>query len=199
MWKEVNGLTVSDSGIVMREGVVLKQYVINRYLAVRLSGKTYYVHRLVAQAFIQNPDSKPQVNHIDGDKKNNNVWNLEWVTDKENVIHAYNTGLIPKRICPVCGNEIRKLGMHVTCSKCKKEQEKIRNATERSLHYSEMFDATDRALLTGTEKRIMRLLISGMYAPEIAKTLGIERKRVRYTIKKCERNMKGGEASGIQK
>lgn len=190
MWKEVNGLTVSDSGIVMREGTVLKQYVINRYLAVRLSGKTHYVHRLVAQAFIQNPDNKPQVNHIDGDKKNNNVWNLEWVTDKENVIHAYSTGLIPKRICPVCGKKIRKIGTKVICSKCKKEQEKIRNATERSLHYSEMFDSTDRALLTGTEKRIMRLLISGMYAPEIAKTLGIERKCVRYTIKKCERNRK---------
>ena len=64
----------------------------NGYAHIQLfrggQGKIHLVHRIVATVFIPNPDRKPQVNHIDEDKMNNNVSNLEWVTAKENMNHG---------------------------------------------------------------------------------------------------------------
>lgn len=51
--------------------------------------KMHKIHRLIAKAFIPNPENKPQVNHIDGNPSNNSISNLEWVTNRENTIHAF--------------------------------------------------------------------------------------------------------------
>lgn len=64
--------------------------------------KSMRVHRMVALTFIPNPENKPYVNHIDGNRQNNNIENLEWVTPSENSQHAYTAGLRkPSRGRPV--------------------------------------------------------------------------------------------------
>ena len=68
-----------------------------RYPMISLSKdghkKRYLVHRLVAEAYLANPDDLPQVNHINGNREDNRAENLEWVTSSENRIHAWDTGL----------------------------------------------------------------------------------------------------------
>jgi hypothetical protein len=76
--------------------IILKQVINNNYKRVKLSTKLVFVHRMVAKAFIDNPEHKPQVNHIDGNRLNNNVENLEWCTCKENIDHAVKLNLFKK-------------------------------------------------------------------------------------------------------
>lgn len=75
----------------------LKPYNKNGYLAVNLykNGKMYhrYIHRLVAETFIPNLNNYEEVNHIDCDKTNNCIWNLEWCNRKQNLKHSYDNGL----------------------------------------------------------------------------------------------------------
>jgi hypothetical protein len=77
------------------QNVIMENYKLNDdgYIRVYIYNKTYALHRLIALTFIDNPDNKTQVNHIDGNKSNNCVSNLEWVTNKENQIHKFNIGL----------------------------------------------------------------------------------------------------------
>jgi len=79
--------------IIMKQQLNLK----TGYRAVSLCKNSKYklrtIHRVMAIAFIPNPENKPEVNHLDGVKTNNYVGNLEWNTSSENIQHAFDTGL----------------------------------------------------------------------------------------------------------
>lgn len=92
-------ITDSKGRTKMYKGIMLKPIEDSQgYLLVGLSDsgntKRVFIHRLVAEAFILNPDDKPTINHVDGNKKNNRVHNLEWATYKENRDHAVRAGLL---------------------------------------------------------------------------------------------------------
>lgn len=71
-------------------------------LMVDENEKPHYrlLHRVIAEAFVENDKGKPEVNHIDGDKANNRADNLEWVTREENLRHAFENGLMPNNTTP---------------------------------------------------------------------------------------------------
>ena len=93
---------ISSNGRIlnMKSGKFIKPHFDGKYYNVRLSIKgivySYKIHRLVASAFIPNLNNKKEINHINGDKSDNSISNLEWVSPSENCIKAVLTGLKPK-------------------------------------------------------------------------------------------------------
>jgi hypothetical protein len=103
-WKEIkvkdfdsDGYFISSLGrFKNKKGIIMQNYLPHHsgYIYLRVNKKKFALHRLVAMNFILNPENKPFVNHIDGNKLNNKVNNLEWVTCAENNLHNHKIGLI---------------------------------------------------------------------------------------------------------
>ena len=106
-WKDIkylNGYLISNMGRIMslpkkthkkEKIIMIPKKEKNGYLTITINRKTYKLHRLVAEAFIPNPNNYPCVNHKDENKHNNRVSNLEWCTQQYNALHAVNNGKLP--------------------------------------------------------------------------------------------------------
>ena len=92
-----DGRLMAISGRILKPGDLVSDSG-KRYKVVSLwkggKGRMFQVHRLVAKAFVPNPDNLPEVNHLDGNPGNNHYTNLEWTTRKGNMRHAVRTGLM---------------------------------------------------------------------------------------------------------
>ena len=136
MWKTIKeriNYSVDEKGNIKnnKTGRILKQYTHScGYKTVMLGRKTspLYIHRLVATAFIENPDNLPQVDHINGDKSDNRVENLRWVTPSENTLgYGYKNRIEhkKKKIRAIKGENIIIFESRDDCAKyfqCHKSQ-----------------------------------------------------------------------------
>ena len=104
-------------------------------VVIRNNGKKKYmrVHRLVAEHFIPNPNNLPQVNHIDGDKTNNHVNNLEWTDNKTNTQHGYDNNLYHSKKRSIKIKVYNKLGEYINTYKSIRETAQVLNINRKTL------------------------------------------------------------------
>lgn len=172
--------------------VLAKTYGISRdyrYLSFRYTEnkkqKCVYVHRAVAIAFLPNPNNYPQINHIDGNPRNNNVSNLEWCTGSQNVQHAYRTKLIDPmknaKPCIYCGKLTKS--KRKTCARCIRVKEKETKNEQTVIKRKSELDYIDTRFLTEKQKQYVLGRSRGFTLQQIADQYGVTTQCVSSAIK----------------
>jgi hypothetical protein len=128
-WK--NMYYVSKEGIVynLDSDKYKKPTIYNGYATISIAGVMTSIHRLVAETLIPNPNNLRQVNHIDGNKLNNDISNLEWVSQRQNIMHAIENGLIDYSYIKK-DKSGKFLGKKVKCIELNREFESFVDAAE---------------------------------------------------------------------
>ena len=164
-WKYVNINNQQSEYMISNDGI-LASLRMCRYMKCSLNSSGYYstiitvnnkrinvdIHRLVATAFIPNPENKSQVNHINGNKLINNDWNLEWTSQKENIYHAIDIGL--RKSNPI--RKYTKTQIHEVCRLLEKGKSNK--------------DISDK---TGVSKQVIKRIKSGKSWKKISKKYNI--------------------------
>nr|DAN30629.1 MAG TPA: homing endonuclease [Caudoviricetes sp.] len=222
IWKKIywydNTITkysISNIGLVRNDKTdkILKTNFSKGYERIRLTHngivKQYFIHRLVAKAFIENPDNKPDVNHKDGVKHHNYDKNLEWVTASENIKHAFDNGLnyasskktllgkkTVRYICKLLENNchnISEIARIVGCSRTNvdnilrgrtykkiSKKYKLSNYTKRTI-FSKSGDLSERTKYSDKDiHKVCELIDSGRYSlHEISEKTNISYQTIR--------------------
>lgn len=158
-----------------------------RVVTAQINGKQkhFYVHRLVATAFIPNPKNLPEINHIDGNPANNRVENLEWCSRSYNAAHAFRTGLVnPYRNAKpcICCGELTNAKDQV-CLACKPILLSEAHAEDKLATLRDQMSAIDQSVLTEIEQRYVNLRKEGYTLMQIGQICGVSRQCVDQAIK----------------
>ena len=156
------------------------------YYQISHQQELFYVHRLVAGAFIPNPMNKPFINHVDGNKLNNDISNLEWVTASENTQHAYESGLMNKKQyeCANCHEKIgkSKTGLCRRCNKLEKQRQSAQLKIESRRQQFQNVDLNDIKLDDTKALMLNMYLNTSKSLQEIGNDFGFTRQYVHHVV-----------------